>query len=528
VTVPDGAAEVEVSFDLITHPPGGASWLGSTLTACTPKLAILNWNEVLVYPKGEGAMAAPFRASVKLPRGWKHGTALTDDTRDGDTVAFAPAALEELVDSPLLCGEFVKEVPIGPADGPKHRVVVACDSKAGSEVAPEVKAGWDRLVAEAGKLFGTRHYRAYTFLLTLSDQVANFGLEHHESSDNRLPEQALKNPSLRWLAAGLLPHEYVHSWNGKYRRPAGMIVPDFQKEQRTRLLWVYEGLTNYLGVVLETRSGLSSLDDTRDGLAITADQMIASRGRTWRPLDDTAAATSFLLPAPQGGTSYRRSLDYYAEGTLLWLEVDVIIRTRTKGQKSLDDFCKLFYAGPDGKPRVSGYEFADLVATLNKVAEYDWKGHLTRRVSVPTEAPPLGGITEGGWKLTYADKPTAVFESVNPAGKGQNLASSVGLLLNADGKVTDVIPDSPAAKAGIAPGAKVLAVNGRRYSADGLADAVAETKSGGKLELLTETGDFFKSHAVEYKGGLRYPILERAGGADVLADVFKPLAPPKK
>jgi predicted metalloprotease with PDZ domain len=205
----------------------------------------------------------------------------------------------------------------------------------------------------------------------------------------------------------------------------------------------------------------------------------------------------------------------------------VIIRQKSKGAKSLDDFCKLFHGGAGGKPSVSGYEFDDLVAALNKVVVHDWKGHLTRRVSLPTETPPLDGITEGGWKLTYTDKPSALFNAGESLSKGQNLAPSIGLLLTSDGKVSDVVPDSAAAKAGIAPGVKLLAVNGRRYTSDGLRDAIAETRTGGKLEILTENGDFFKAHTLDYKGGLRYPALERTSGTDILANILKPLAPSK-
>jgi predicted metalloprotease with PDZ domain len=527
VTVPSGADAVEVAFDLVLQPAGTGSWLGTTLTTASPKLAILNWNEVLVYPKGEGALTRPFKATVKLPAGWTHGTALTDDKKAGDRVSFATVAMEELIDSPLLCGEYLKIVPIGPADGPKHRVVMACDSEAGLELPVETKAGWDNLVAEAGKLFGTRHYRAYTFLASLSDQTGYFAVEHHECSDNRLPEKALVTPDVWKVAAMVMPHEYSHSWNGKFRRPADMIVPDYQQAQKTRLLWVYEGLTNYLGCVLAARSGLWKPEDFRDSLAVQADQMAMSRGRAWRALDDTAAANFVILPAPQGWTSYRRSLDYYPEGTLIWLEADVIIRTKSKGKKSLDDFCKLFHGGEGGKPRVSGYSFDDLVAGLKAIEPTtDWKAHLTRRVSVPNETPPLEGITGAGWKLTHGEKPTGMFEAVESSGKALNLAPSVGLLIG-EGKVLDVVPDSAAAKAGVAPGVKIVAVNGRDYTDAGLKAAVAATKTGGKLELLTKTGDFYKTHAVEYKGGARYPKLESAG-TDLLADILKPLAPPGK
>jgi predicted metalloprotease with PDZ domain len=512
VTVPEGATTVEVTFDLLLQPPGTGGWLGSTLTGASPKLAVLNWNEVLVYPKGDGAMTRPCHATVKLPTGWKYGTALTTEAADGDRLTFAPVGLEELIDSPVLCGAYVKEIPLGPKDGPKHRIVLACDSTAGLAVPAETKASWDRLVVEADKLFGARHYRAYTFLLALSDQVPSF---------------ALVTPPLRVRAAGLLPHEFVHSWNGKFRRPADMIVADYQQPQKTRLLWVYEGLTNYYGEVLAVRCGLHTAQEGRDALAATADQMANARGRAWRPLDDTAAVNWVLGGSPPGWAAYRRSLDYYPEGTLIWLEADVIIRTKSKGQKSLDDFCRLFHGGEGGKPRVKGYTFDDLTAALNEVVKHDWKAHFTRRVSVPNEAPPLDGITGGGWKLTYDEKPTALFEASEGVSKSLNLFPSVGLSI-AGGKVGDVLPDGPAFKAGLAPGARLVAVNGREYTDAGMKAAVAATKDGEKVELLVKTGDFFKTVTIDYKGGLRYPRLERGPGPDLLGDIFKPLAPPAK
>lgn len=524
LTVPDGADAVTVTFDFVLQPAGAGFAIGSTLTAASPKLAVLNWNEVLVYPKAAAALDRPVRATLKLPAGWRHGSPLPAEAESTGGVRFTEARLEELIDSPVIAGEYVKEVRIGPADGPKHRVVLACDSEGGLAVPRDVQASWDKLTVEAEKLFGARHYRAYTFLVTLSDQTGFFGLEHHEGSDNRLPEKALITSSV-WKGAGsLMPHEFVHSWNGKFRRPAEMIGPDYQAVQKTRLLWVYEGLTNYLGWVLAARSGVWTDAEARDDLALTADRMAASRGRAWRPLDDTAAANYVIGAAPAGWTSYRRSLDYYDEGTLIWLEADVLIRTKTGGKKSLDDFCKAFHGGSGGKPAVKGFTFDDVVTTLNGVVEHDWKGHLTRRVSVPTEAPPLDGVTAGGWKLGYTDKPSALFEAHEASAKATNLLPSIGLTVK-DEKVGDVVPDGPAAKAGMAPGMKIVSVNGRKFSADGLKEAVAATKSGGKLELMTETGEFYKTHAIEYTGGARYPILERGTGADVIADILKPRTP---
>jgi predicted metalloprotease with PDZ domain len=521
-TVPAGASAVEVALDLLLQPPGVPGLLGSSLTSASSRLAILNWNEVLLYPKGGDMLRQPFRATLRLPAGWKLGTALPIDGQPSEGTTFRTVTLETLIDSPVLCGELLKVVPVGPAGG-QHRVVLACDSEAGLEVAPETKAGWDRLVEEAGRLFGTRHYESYTFLLALSEHVPSFGLEHHQSSDNRLPELALVKPPLRRFGATLFPHEYTHSWNGKFRRPADMIMADYQQAERTRLLWVYEGLTNYLGWVLATRSGLWSADDARDALAVAAERMSNQRGRTWRPLEDTAVASYLLYASRPAWGSWRRSTDFYDEGTLIWLEVDARIRKETHGARSLDDFCRRFHGGEGGKPQVVGYTFDGVVAALNEVAPYDWKGLLTRRVAQPSEKAPLDGLKLSGWRLTYQDKPSAMTEAIDGFFKGVDLTSSLGLQLSPEGAVIDVIPDKPAAKAGLAPGMKLAAVNGRRYSADILKAAVAATKSGGKLELLAENGDFFRAYALDYRDGAMYPRLERAADqTDLLAEILKP------
>jgi predicted metalloprotease with PDZ domain len=325
------------------------------------------------------------------------------------------------------------------------------------------------------------------------------------------------------MAATLFPHEFSHAWNGKFRRPADMIVNDYQTPQQTRLLWVYEGLTNYLGWLLATRSGLFSPEDAREYLALTAARMTNSRGRAWRPLDDTAAAANVLFDAPLSWRSSRRAVDFYDEGTLLWLEADVIIRTQTKGAKSLDDFCKAFFGSGTGKPEVKGYSLDDLVKALDAIAPYDWKSHFARRVEGIADTPPLDGITGAGWKLAFAEKPSDLFAAQEDLSRGVNLADSIGLALGTDGAVADVVPEKPAAKSGIAPGMKVIAVNGRRYAADALKSAVVNTKTGGKLELLVESGDFFKTHALDYTGGAKYPRLEKTDSAtDLLAEIAKP------
>jgi predicted metalloprotease with PDZ domain len=523
LAVPQGATELEVRFDLLLAAggEGGAQFM----TVASPKVLTMNFNDVLVYPKCAEPLALAFEVAVKLPAQWKYGTALlTKEVNPAGTVLFKGTTLETLIDSPLLAGEYVKVIPLGTeAEQKVHRIVLACDSPDGLEVPEATLKAWNKLPGEAAAVFGgSRPYRDYTFLLGLSNHIPGAGIEHHQSSDNRLPELALVKAAERKSAADLLPHEFAHAWNGKYRRPADMIMPDYQKAQQTRLLWVYEGLTNYLGWLLAARSGLVSPEEARDQLAMTASRMSNVRARGWRPLDDTAAAASTLFDATRSWRSARRAVDFYDEGTLLWLEVDVLIRTQTKGAKSLDDFCKAFFGGAADRAEVRGYRFEDVTAALGAVAPHDWKAYFQRRVEVVAETPPLDGITDGGWKLAFAEKPTDLFAAMEGLSKGVNLADSIGVQVGGDGLVGDTVPGGAAAKAGLAPGMKILAVNGRRYSAEGLKSAVAATKSGGKLELLAETGDFFKTHALDYKGGLRYPRLEKVEGkADVLAEVVK-------
>ncbi|MBA4188770.1 MAG: peptidase M61 [Planctomycetaceae bacterium] len=521
-TVPQGAKAAEVQFDLLlaAGSEGGAAFM----TVASPKIMTMNWNDVLVYPKVAKPLELPFVTRVRLPSGWKFGTALPiAKPSDKDGVLFESVTLETLIDSPLLAGEHVRVVPIGV--GKEHSVVIACDSLDGLEVTPETLKAWNQLPDEAAALFGPDHpYKTYTFLLGLSNHVPRAGIEHHQSSDNRLSELALVKSGERRMAATLFPHEFVHSWNGKYRRPADMIVGDYQVPQQTRLLWVYEGLTNYLGWLLAARSGLFSPEDAREYLALTGARMTNSRGRAWRPLDDTASAASVLFDAPRSWASARRAVDFYDEGTLLWFEVDVMIRTATKGKKSLDDFCKAFHGTGSGKAEVKGYKLEDVVAALTAVdATTDWKKHFARRVEAVADTPPLEGIEGAGWKLAFSEKPSDLFAAQEGLSRGVNLLDSLGLLLGAEGAVSDVVPERPAAKAGLAPGMKVIAVNGRRFAPDTLKSAVANTKTGGKLELLIESGDFFKTHTVEYAGGLRYPRLEKSDGRDdLLADIVKP------
>lgn len=523
--VPAGATEVEVKLDHLDASGGG---FGSGASSTT-KLAVINWNHVLLYPQGRPVRDIVCRASIALPKGWNFGSALTVESRpEGENRAmFKPVSLETLVDSPLIGGAHYHEVPIGPKGViASHVICMAADSPEALNLSPALKASYDRLVSEANEMFGSRRYESYRFLLCLSDNVAHFGLEHHASSDNRVSERILLDDEIRKTGwAALLPHEFVHSWNGKFRRPADMIGPTFQEPLRTRMLWVYEGLTQYLGLVLTARTGIWTPEQTREVFASIAAGARDQRGRTWRPLDDTAAAAQLLFHAPGGWNNWRRGVDFYDEGALIWLDVDTTIRLRTRGQRSLDDFCRRFFTGKQGDEPVKPYTFDDIVAALDAVAPYDWRTMLTARVSNITPEPPLNGIANGGWKLAFGDEPSAFQKAAEEDSKSVDESGSIGLIVKTeDGRIIDVVPEKAAAIAGVVPNVKLVAVNGRRFSPEVLRAAIGAAKGDdGKIELLIENANFFRTFAVEYTGGKRYPRLERDDAkADLLTTIFKP------
>ena len=383
--------------------------------------------------------------------------------------------------------------------------------------------GWKRLCSEAGSLFGGWPYRRYHFLLCLSDHIPHGGLEHHECSDNRLPERTLLEDARCITRAGLLPHEMVHSWNGKHRRPAGLATADYQQPMKTELLWVYEGLTSYLGETLTARAGLRTVTEARDALAYTAAQLDSRPGRSWRPLADTAVAAPVLSTAVREWRGWRRALDYYPESQLIWLDADVVIRQKT-GRRSLDDFCHSFLGkSAKGVASVVPYTLDDLVAALNAVCPHDWKGFFQARVYRTSARAPLGGIEQGGWRLVYRETPTQFFKHAETANKEMDYTFSLGLMLNEEGVVSDVLPGSPAGRAGLGPASRVLAVNGRRLTRDVLRAAVDATRTKPDVELLVESADFFRHHRLAYKGGNRFPTLDRDNARpDLLTAILSP------
>lgn len=519
VEVPAGENEVNAELDFLSPATLEAGF--SAGSSATDKMAVVSWNQVLLYPKGFKSDDINYSASLRLPKGWKFGTPLSIASQNGSEIKFATVSLTTLVDSPVITGEFLKVVPL--AQDPLTELDIAADSAAALDAPQEVWDHYKNLVEQATKLFGAHHYRDYHFLFSLSDHVAHFGLEHHESNDSRIGERGLVDEGPRKLAAGLLPHEYVHSWNGKYRRPADLATPDYQVPMQDDLLWVYEGLTNYLGVVLTGRSGLRTPEQERDELALTAAALDHLPGREWRNLQDTADAAPQLYFSQESWHSWRRGVDFYDEDTLNWLWADIIIRQQSKGKKTLDDFCKLFHGAPTTPPVVKPYTFDDVVNALNQVVAYDWRGFWTERLTNHGPGAPLGGIEGSGWKVVYDETLSDMESSAETNYHFIDANYSLGLVLRDDGGISDTVEGMAAAKAGVGPGMKVVAVNGRKFSADVLRDALkAGKKSSEPLALLVENTDYYKTYQLDYHGGEKYPHLVRdESKPDLLSDILK-------
>jgi predicted metalloprotease with PDZ domain len=511
--VPAGVSWLEAKYDFI-EPDGNSA---------TDKLTVLEWNDVVLYPGGTPATQLSYEAKLILPDGWKFGTSLPIANQSGNQVLFKPITLDLLVDSPVIAGEYYRAIDITPPGEPiHHELDLVADSDAALDMSPKLQKEMTNLVAESSKLFGARHYRDYHFLLTLSDHVAHFGLEHHESNDSRLPERALLLPSAGMSLGGLLSHEFVHSWNGKFRRPADLTVPYYEEPMETDLLWGYEGLTDFLGPMLAARSGLWTPDQYHEYMASIAASLGPGRpGRTWRPLLDTASGEPGM--SGRGGwMNWRRGTDYYDEGNLLWLEVDTILHRESHGKKSIDDFCQAFHGGPNNGPEVKTYTFEELVSDLNVVAPYDWAGFFHTRLDSTSADAPVGGIEIAGWKVVFNG------EAPKLQGRRGNQGDlySIGLQLGDDGTVRDSIVGSPAFDAGISSGMKVIGVNGRVFTQELLEDAIKAAKDGAQpITLLVVVDDYFQTSTINYHGGERYPHLVREDAKpDYLDEVIKPRA----
>ncbi|GAC1309851.1 MAG: tetratricopeptide repeat protein [Vulcanimicrobiaceae bacterium] len=520
--VPAGATSLDVAYDIV----GATSHNGQNDVVSTSQLAILEYSNFVVYPRGATAVETPVAASLTLPRGWTFGTALPVRGRSGDTIAFAPASLYTLVDSPVIAGAHERSFDLGSG----HVLDVAADGAAALELTPKFLVGMKHLVAEGPALYGGRHFRDYHFLLAMSDAIAPNGIEHHESSDNRTSERYAMDDATYRSFVDLLPHEYSHSWNGKYRRPSDLAVADYQEPEKTDLLWVYEGMNQYNGEKLSTRARLNSFADELDFLAISAASMDVESGRSTRPIRDTADAAAMLYQAPSAYKALRRSAgDFYTEGDLIWLDADVTIRRLTHGARSLDDFERLFAGGTTTSvPALEPYTEAQLYALLGRVVPYDWPGFFRDRIATATARAPLGGIVGGGYRLAYADKPSDLFKAIETERKIVDATYSLGIVFGNDGeslgKVDDILTGSDAFAAGVAPGMRALAVDGRKFSADALHDALrAHRGSSVPLRLIVANEDYVKVVDVVASTGERYPHLVRdPSRPDLLAGIYAP------
>jgi predicted metalloprotease with PDZ domain len=525
VAAPKDASTLEVSFQFLAS-------LDPKRSRISAKFADLTWNSVLLYPVGYFSRDIKFEAALRLPEAWKFACSLDVKAQDGNLIHFKETTLNTLIDSPLYAGVNFKRLDL--STGPDNPVFldVFADKASDLEVTPEELQFHKNLVVEAQKLFHSRHYGRYDFLFSVSDVVSGKGLEHHQSSE----DGSRANYFTDWGAGvggrALLPHEYVHSWNGKFRRPADLWTPNFNVPMRNELLWVYEGLTDYYGNVLTARSGLRTAEQARDVFAQIAASFEISPGRNWRSLEDTTnqPIASSHGATPQVWPSWERGFDYYPESDLVWLDADTKIRELSDGKKSLDDFARLFFGIENGSFVTVTYTFDDLAKALNSVQPYDWAGFFRTRVSEVNPNVPEGGFAQGGYRLVYTDAEPE-WQKKPDSGRGTSFATSLGFSVkpdsaNSSGSLDQVTWNGLAFKAGITPDMQLIAVNDLKYTAAGLREAiVAAEKSKDAIKLLLKRGDEFITVSLDYHGGMRFPHLERVEATPARLDAI--LAPAK-
>ena len=516
VNVPAGATALELRFQHLspTTPAQGR-------VVVSPEMVNLEWNAVVLYPAGHFARDIPVDVRLTSPADWGYATGLETQGRAGAAITFKRTDLDTLVDSPLYTGKYFKTIDMEAPGSAPVRLNIMADKPDELIFKPEEMQDHKNLVRQAYKLYGSHHYDHYDFLLLLSDKVSGVGLEHHQSSEDGVGPDYFKRWSDEAGSRDLLPHEYTHSWNGKFRRPFDLWTPNFNVPMRDSLLWVYEGQTQYWGYVLAARSGLWSSQTFLDALAAVAATYDNLPGRSWRALQDTTNDPIINQRRPLGWRSWQRAEDYYSEGQLMWLDADTLIRERSGGKRSLDDFAKRFFGRDDGSHVPLTYTFDDVVADLNAVEPYDWAAFLRTRLDGHGPGAPLDGLKRGGYRLTYTETPSDFVKHNEAERKITDLSFSLGLVIGREGVVSTVMWDGPAFKAGMISGQTVAAVNGSAYSPDILKDAVkAGRGKGGGVELLLKAGDQYKTVRIAYDGGLRYPHLEKTGAGSASLDLI--------
>lgn len=518
VVVPKGCSALDLEFEFVS--PVDKS---EARVVMTPEMLNLEWNSVLLYPAGYFSRQIHVAPSVKLPQRWGFGTALDETSASGGSIQFRPVTLNTLVDSPLFAGRYFERVDLDPGARTAVHMDVFADLPDELPINPAELEAHRNLVQQAYRLFGSHHYDHYDFLLGLSDTMGGIGLEHHQSSEDGTNPKYFKDWDKGMASRDLLAHEYTHSWNGKFRRPADLWTPNFNVPMRDSLLWVYEGQTQYWGTVLAARSGLWTKNQALDALAADAAVYDARPGRQWRPLEDTTNDPITTMRRPIPWRSWQRSEDYYGEGELMWLDADTLIREKTGGKKSLDDFARAFFGIDDGSYVTVTYNFSDVVKALNNVLPYDWAGFLGTRLNELVPAP-LDGLKRGGYALVYSDKPSEFIISAEHVRKITDLLFSLGVIVDHSGTLTEVMWDGPAFQAGMTVGSTIIAVNGLAFDADTLKDAITDAKTDpAPIQFILKRGERYETLSVNYHGGLRYPHLQRIANRPALLDAL--LAP---
>ncbi len=520
VDVPAGVAFIDADYQFLSpvEPNQGR-------TTVTPDIIGVQWNTVALYPAGYYARDINVQANLTLPAGWKFGSALELDRQDGDQARFKPVNLDDLVDSPLFAGKNFKRVDLNPGASVPVFLNIVADSAANLDAKPEQIEAHRALVQQACRLYGSQHYVHYDFLLALSDEFSGIGLEHHQSSENGVKASYFTDWAKTWEMRGLLPHEYTHSWNGKFRRPADLWTPNFNVPMQDSLLWVYEGQTQYWGEVLSVRSGLETADQMRDQMASVAAFYDHQEGRTWRNLQDTTNTPIISYRGPAAWPSWQRGAEYYRESELVWLDADTKIRELSNDRKSLNDFAKAFFGVENGRNVALTYTFDDVVNTLNAVQPFDWRTFLRARLDGHDSQAPKDGLTRGGWKLAYTDEPNSHTRYSEDQHKITDYMYSLGFTVGKDAKIDFVLWDSLAFKHGMTAGATLMAVNGRVYKPELLKEAITAAKTGKQpIEILIRKDDRFRTVSFDYHEGLKYPHLVRIDGTpDRLGAILAPL-----
>ena len=518
IAVPANATALDAEFQYLSPVDSDEGRI-----VMTPEMLNLQWNAVVLYPAGYFTRQIMVEPGVRLPDNWQFATALETATSNGGLTNFKRVPLETLVDSPIFAGRYFKRVDLEASGGAPVHLDIVADRADLLEMKPEQLAAHRGLVEQANELFGSHHYDHYDLLLALTNRMGGIGLEHHQSSENGTAATYFTEWEKNVDRRDLLPHEYTHSWNGKFRRPADLWTPSFNMPMRDSLLWVYEGQTEYWGFVLAARSGLWTRQQALDAIAATAAVYDHRAGREWRSLEDTTNDPIMTMRRPLPWRSWQRSEDYYLEGQLVWLDADTLIRELSHGARSLDDFARAFFGINDGSYIPVTYTFDDVVNALNRVQPHDWNKFLRARLDGHGPGAPLDGLNRGGYKLVYKETPSEYFKNEEERRKISDLTYSLGMIIGNEGKLTEVLWEGLAYQKGLTVGTQIIAVDGIAYNIDRLKAAIKDAqKTGSSIELLVKNGDHYRTVRMDYHDGLRYPHLERTGAVAFLDQILAP------